>query len=43
MKHEVCAEADLAVGQQIAAEAGGVKLVLFHLDHGLYATQSTYF
>ena len=40
MKHEVCAEADLAVGQQIAAEAGGVKLVLFHLDDGFYATQS---
>ncbi len=40
MKHEVCAEADLAVGQHIAAEAGGVKLVLFHLDDGFYATQS---
>jgi 3-phenylpropionate/trans-cinnamate dioxygenase ferredoxin subunit len=41
MKHEICAEADLAVGQQIAVEAGGVKLLLFHLEDGFYATQSS--
>lgn len=40
MKHPVCEEADLAVGQQIAVEAGGVKLLLFHLDDGFYATQT---
>ena len=40
MKHKVCAEADLAVGQQIAVEAGGVKVLLFHLDDGFYATQT---
>jgi len=40
MKHEVCAEADLAVGQQIAVTVGDVKIILFHLDDGFYATQS---
>jgi 3-phenylpropionate/trans-cinnamate dioxygenase ferredoxin subunit len=40
MKHQICAEADLAVGKQIAVEAGGVKLLLFHLEDGFYATQS---
>ncbi len=40
MKHEVCAEADLAIGQQLAVEAGGVKLLLFRLEDGFHATQS---
>lgn len=40
MKHEVCTETELAVGQQLGVEAGGVKIVLFHLEDGFYATQS---
>ena len=40
MKHQVCAKADLAIGQQLAVEAGGVKLLLFRLEDGFHATQS---
>ena len=40
MKHEVCAESDLAIGQQLPVVAGGVKLLLFRLDDGFHATQS---
>lgn len=40
MKHQICTEAELPVGKQIAVEAGGVKLLLFHLEDGFYATQS---
>lgn len=40
MKHELCAENDLAVGEKMAVEAGGVKILLFHLEDGFYATQA---
>ncbi len=40
MKYEVCTEADLAIGQQLPVEAGGVKLLLFRLEDGFHATQS---
>lgn len=39
MKHDICAEQDLARGEHKPVEAGGVKLLLFHLDDGFYATQ----
>jgi len=39
MKHEICAESDLATGEKMAVEVGGVKLLLFRLDDGFYATQ----
>ncbi len=40
-KHEVCTEASLEVGKQIAVKAGGESILVFHLDDGFYATQSS--
>ena len=40
-KYEVTAETDLAIGQQIAVKVGGVNVLVFHLETGFYATQSS--
>ena len=39
MKHLVCKEEDLALGEQLATKAGEEKILIFHLDDGFYATQ----
>lgn len=40
-KHEVCTESSLEVGKQIAVQAGGENVLVFHLEDGFYATQSS--
>lgn len=40
-KYTVCTENELPVGEKKAFKAGGVKVVVYHLDDGFYATQSS--
>ena len=40
-KHEVCTEVSLEIGKQIAVQAGGENILVFHLSDGFYATQSS--
>ena len=38
MRYELCASQDLPQGKSRAMEAGGKKLVVYHLSDGFYAT-----
>ncbi len=38
--HKVCREDEVDVGKMKAFEAGGQKIVLYHLSDGFFATQS---
>ena len=40
-KHRVSKAAEISVGEMKACKAGGQSLLVFHLDDGFYATQST--
>ena len=40
-KHRVSKAADIPVGGMKACKAGGESVLVFHLDDGFYATQST--
>ncbi len=40
-KHRVSKAAEIPVGEMKACKAGGESLLVFHLDDGFYATQST--
>lgn len=40
-KHTVCKADDLPVGSMQAVKAGDTKLIVYHLDDGYYATQSS--
>ncbi|MAC15612.1 MULTISPECIES: Rieske (2Fe-2S) protein [Alcanivorax] len=40
MRYELCASQDLPQGKSRAMEAGGKKLVVYHLSDGFYATQA---
>lgn len=38
-KHTVCKESELPLGSLKAVKAGNIKLVVYHLEEGYYATQ----
>lgn len=40
-RHRVASAADIPVGEMKPCKAGGESLLVFHLDDGFYATQST--
>lgn len=39
--HSVCAESELPVGQFRPFDAGGTRVLVYHLDDGFYATQAS--
>ena len=39
--HEVCNEKDLAVGKMKVVKAGGEKILLYRLEDGFFATQTS--
>ena len=38
--HAVCSADELPVGQLRAVDAGGTRVIVYHLDDGFYATQA---
>lgn len=40
-KHTVCSENELPLGEKKAFKVGGTKIVVYHLEDGYFATQSS--
>lgn len=40
-KHAICAAEELSVGDMKAFKAGDTKVIVYHLEDGIYATQAS--